>query len=381
MALQEETADGVPVSNVEGEMWPPVLAGTIAAKAPGDILALLEAMSTKWTTGDVVLLLREFESLDHFRDKQKAERGLELMLQEEKQIRKDLQSLLDQMAPGAPKLDPTGGGKHFRGEVVLTISAECCSETVFCTNDGSKPSPSNYNASGPSPFTFRLSQDATLQAISRNKIGMLSPIASESYQISPLVMAGVGLLIEQVVQGPTDTQMVVTKVTPGGAADKDGTIAIGDRLLFVDGKSVAGFQRDDLFKVVVGAEGTPVTLRLKRTTSTTPMVGNVSPSSLTIAPTPKEKVVHIHTHEYSITLCRCLIKGADSPSVNAVNASAPPLFNKGSPPSPVPRGGSDAVSTSLSGFATNFLSFTENLLLTSPPRATLSPTPSRSSTV
>ena len=77
-------------------------------------------------------------------------------------------------------------------------------------------------AKGPSPFTFTLAEPAVLRAISVNKVGLASPIRSEDYVVENGVLggiAGVGLLIEQELGS---SEVAVTKVTPGGAADREG---------------------------------------------------------------------------------------------------------------------------------------------------------------
>jgi len=61
-----------------------------------------------------------------------------------------------------------------------------------------------------------------LRAISVNKVGLASPSRSEDYVVENGVsggIAGVGLLIEQDLGS---SQVVVTKVTPGSAADREG---------------------------------------------------------------------------------------------------------------------------------------------------------------
>lgn len=77
-------------------------------------------------------------------------------------------------------------------------------------------------AKGPSPFTFTLAEPAVLRAVSVSKVGLFSPVKSEDYAVEHSAsggIAGVGLLIEQEVGS---SQVVVTKVTPGGAAAREG---------------------------------------------------------------------------------------------------------------------------------------------------------------
>jgi chromosome segregation ATPase len=235
-----------------------------------DVVRLLNAMSAKWTAEDAELLMLECESLDHLREILEVNRNFENTLIQEKEKRsaaqEELQALLDKLVPEPPKFEPSGDGASFTGPVNITITADCCSDVIFCTADGSTPSPRNYQAKGPSPFTFSLAEAATLRAASQSRVGTVSPIKSESYVIENKggagPMAGVGLLIEQ-EEGSED--VLVTRVTPGGAAAKDGTVGVGDRLISVDGRPVAGMHMPYIFKIVAGPAGSSVTLHLLRT--------------------------------------------------------------------------------------------------------------------
>ena len=92
----------------------------------------------------------------------------------------------------------------------------------------------------------------------------MSQVKSETYKVDKSVagpMAGVGLLIEQ-EEGSDD--VVVTRVTTGGAAAKEGTVEVGDKLVTVDGRPVAGMHMPYIFKIVAGPAGSSVALGMRR---------------------------------------------------------------------------------------------------------------------
>jgi hypothetical protein len=79
---------------------------------------------------------------------------------------------------------------------------------------------------------------------------------------SPPRPAGIGLLLER-VDGEDDVH--VKELTPGGAAEKDGRIVKMDVILSVDGVDVTGMHLEKVFKLILGEEGTKVTLQVQRT--------------------------------------------------------------------------------------------------------------------
>ena len=82
---------------------------------------------------------------------------------------------------------------------------------------------------------------------------------------SPPRPAGIGLLLER-VDGEDDVH--VKELTPGGAVEKDGRIAILDIILSVDGVNVSGMHLQKVFNLVLGEEGSQVTLQIQRTVET-----------------------------------------------------------------------------------------------------------------
>jgi hypothetical protein len=126
----------------------------------------------------------------------------------------------------------------------------------------------NRQAKGASPMTLTLSLPATVRAICENKLGMTSAVKSERYSLDDkssvdqaTAIGGVGMLIEQ-QEGSAD--VIVTHIKSGGAADREGSIKVGDLLLSVDGRPVAGMHLPYIFKIVAGPVGSTVTLQLRR---------------------------------------------------------------------------------------------------------------------
>jgi len=126
----------------------------------------------------------------------------------------------------------------------------------------------NRQAKGASPMTLTLSTPATVRAVCENKLGMTSAVKSERYSLNDkssvdqaTAIGGVGMLIEQ-EEGSAD--VIVTHIKSGGAADREGSIKVGDMLLSVDGRAVAGMHLPYIFKIVAGPVGSTVTLQLRR---------------------------------------------------------------------------------------------------------------------
>jgi len=189
-------------------------------KNVGDVVRVLAAMGLKWNADETELLMNECESLEHLREILASNRKIETALLHERHecqtAQQRLQELEEKMQPDPPRLAPPGTGATYAGHVAVTITGDCCSDTIFATADGSAPSPTNFQAKGPSPFTFSLSEAATLRAVTHSKFGYTSPVTSECYVVQrggPASMAGVGLLIEQ-EEGSDD--VIITKITPGG---------------------------------------------------------------------------------------------------------------------------------------------------------------------
>jgi len=84
---------------------------------------------------------------------------------------------------------------------------------------------------------------------------------TESAPPAKPVVAGIGLLLKK---DPGDHGVLVKVVTPGGAAEADGNIRQGDELLAVDGQGVDGHHLHDVFDMVLGEQGTRVTLTMRR---------------------------------------------------------------------------------------------------------------------
>ena len=271
--------------------------------------------------------LEDSVSRDDLVAQKNSNRELESVLLLEKRKRedaeRDLESMKTSLSPSAPSFEPSGLMRSFVGAVSVRIRGECCSDTIFCTMDGSEPSPTNFQAMGMSPLTVTLMEALTLKAMLRTKIGLMSPTKIEAYVVdknsygSPSSMAGVGLLVEQ-EEGAED--VIVSKVTEGGAAAKDGRIRVGDKLISVDGRSIAGMQMPQIFKIVSGPVGSSVTLQLQRATNQG-------------AERVDRDLPHIFDsdYEYSVSLQRCVPEALhagsqqSSPSVNNTWKTSPLL--------------------------------------------------------
>jgi|688.fasta_scaffold06188_11 carboxyl-terminal processing protease len=71
---------------------------------------------------------------------------------------------------------------------------------------------------------------------------------------------GIGVVLQQ----DTDGSIVITKLIAGGPAAKSGLIQPKDHLVAIDGASVAEHSLDKIMEMIRGANGTSVTLQLKR---------------------------------------------------------------------------------------------------------------------
>jgi len=78
-------------------------------------------------------------------------------------------------------------------------------------------------------------------------------------------LAGIGLFFVQRQEGTC----VVDEVVGGGAAESSGRINVGDVLLCVDGRAVAGLELADIRHLIIGRPGTGVTLDFSRRLSST----------------------------------------------------------------------------------------------------------------
>ena len=75
---------------------------------------------------------------------------------------------------------------------------------------------------------------------------------------------GVGIGVEFAIKGSKQCpRIIVTGITPGGPADKDGNLKVGDRLLTVDTKPVA-ITLEGIRTQIIGERGTHVVLKIER---------------------------------------------------------------------------------------------------------------------
>jgi hypothetical protein len=75
-----------------------------------------------------------------------------------------------------------------------------------------------------------------------------------------VVQAGVGIFFQQDVGG----FVVVKTIVKGGSAERDGTVQIGDRILSVDDRSVAGESLPVLRSLILGPQGSVVKMKFAR---------------------------------------------------------------------------------------------------------------------
>ncbi len=78
-----------------------------------------------------------------------------------------------------------------------------------------------------------------------------------------VVQAGVGVFFQQDVGG----FVVVKTIVKGGSAERDGTVQIGDRILSVDDRSVAGESLPVLRSLILGPQGSAVKMKFSRQSS------------------------------------------------------------------------------------------------------------------
>ena len=80
-----------------------------------------------------------------------------------------------------------------------------------------------------------------------------APVATHQ----PREKCGIGLLLEK---SSTSKAVRVKTVVSGGPADRCGRIRVGDEVLAVNGSYIAGLPLHNVFTLVLGEEGTLVTL-------------------------------------------------------------------------------------------------------------------------
>jgi hypothetical protein len=74
---------------------------------------------------------------------------------------------------------------------------------------------------------------------------------------------GLGLTLQQFARESVDTEpYTITALIPAGAAEKSGQLAIGERIVAVDGTPVASLEVEDIQALIRGSPNTPVTLTI-----------------------------------------------------------------------------------------------------------------------
>jgi hypothetical protein len=75
-----------------------------------------------------------------------------------------------------------------------------------------------------------------------------------------VIQAGVGIFFQQEVGG----FVAVKTIVKGGSAERDGTVQVGDRILSVDDRSVAGESLPVLRSLILGPQGSAVKMKFAR---------------------------------------------------------------------------------------------------------------------
>ena len=179
-----------------------------------------------------------------------------------------LASDLAARVPAAPVVAAPLSPSHT-GSASLSVLTGSPSAFIYCTTDGTEPTPTNFEHSGRSPLELSLQQSCILKArvedhrelsaVAEQRVVVAAP--RERERSAPRT-GGVGMLIERFQD---DGHIVVKSLIPGGAADQDGRIQPGDYLLAVDGQVVGVFPSETVVRMIAGPEGTTVDLRLMRT--------------------------------------------------------------------------------------------------------------------
>jgi hypothetical protein len=183
--------------------------------------------------------------------------------------------------PAAPQPPPSivPPGAKFDKTISATITSDIPGAIIYCTVDGSPPTESNFEQSGPSPLLMQVDKSTRIRAIcSANGrttqaaeaefvleappaalagkqsaspfVCLLLPVYHFVCFLLPVVIvasvaptncdvqcvvSGVGLLLEK---SETHEDVSVKKIIPGGAAQEDGRIKLKDRVTHVDSKPV-----------------------------------------------------------------------------------------------------------------------------------------------
>jgi hypothetical protein len=139
-----------------------------------------------------------------------------------------------------------------------------CSVTLYATCDGTEPSKSNYDFSGPSPLAFRIQKSTIVKAVAISESAGASIIA-EAY-FTRMEPAGVGMLLEKMrgLKG-----IYVQEVIEGGVVWMDGTIQPGDEIKMIDNERIEHLELSAVTRLILGHAGSkvrwllPLALRLR----------------------------------------------------------------------------------------------------------------------
>jgi hypothetical protein len=184
-----------------------------------------------------------------------------------------------------PSMDPLGG--QFHNRVIVTIRSNIEGSAVVGTNDGSEPSihysgPGHFR--GTSPFKITLVKTAELKFLVVTADGRYSRVTTRNFIVQPgnsanvsskntgrasslpvgitalaNAQCSVGILFEKQGSG-----IIVHRLIPGGAAERDGRILKGDLVLSVDGRPSSGMNPATMRDLVSGQEGSRVSMIFQR---------------------------------------------------------------------------------------------------------------------
>ena len=131
----------------------------------------------------------------------------------------------------------------------------------------------------------------------------------------PIRECGIGLLLERTAHAPG---VHVKHVVPGGPAEMCGRIRPGDELLAVDGKSLAGVPLEQVFDMIIGQQGSQVTIDIAQDLSLEPdqlTLTRAFPVPATPVTTPVQYNLDADAHQTKSTIGQHWLSGERSSSM------------------------------------------------------------------
>ena len=142
-----------------------------------------------------------------------------------------------------PVMSPGSG--RYEGKVDIRVVSDVPGAKIYCTRDGSEPTPANFAACGLSPLHIELQHSAVLKCVAvPDAGGAPSAVCAHQYTVDAPA-AGVGVLLE-ISESPAGPLLSVKRLVPGGPAARHGKVQVGDVLEQVDGAPVKGRSLDEV---------------------------------------------------------------------------------------------------------------------------------------